>query len=254
MVMSLEGKTAIITGAAGNIGSATVRLFAERGANVVAIDQPSSDFSSITGDGPNRASIIVQPADARYPDQVSAYVDTAMQRFGRIDIFFNNAGIIGPMKFIDDYTLDDFRTIMDINATGVFLGLKAVLPIMYQQTSGSIINTASVAGIAGSQGSIGYVASKHAVVGLTRAAALESAARNVRVNCIAPGPIAGPMIDSVDRGLGRYDAPDRMAYVPANRYGRPDEVARLVAFLGGDESGFCNGAVYTIDGAKTAEI
>ena len=254
MAMSLEGKTAIITGAAGNIGSATVRLFAERGANVVAVDQPICDFSGITNGMPHDASIVVQPADVRIPDQVSGYVEVAMQRFGRVDIFFNNAGVIGPMKFISDYTLDEFQAIMDINATGVFLGLKAVLPIMYQQEAGSVINTASVAGIAGSQGSIGYVASKHAVVGLTRAAALESAARNVRVNCIAPGPIAGPMIDSVDRGLGRYDAPDRMAYVPANRYGRPDEVARLVAFLGGDDSGFCNGAVYTIDGAKTAEI
>lgn len=252
--MNLEGKTAIITGAAGNIGSATVRLFTERGANVVAVDQQSSDFSALMKDGPCAARIVVQPADVRSPDQVAAYVETAMEHFGKVDVFFNNAGIIGPMKLLDEYTLDDFRNIMDINATGVFLGLKAVLPIMYQQNAGSIINTASVAGIAGSQGSIGYVASKHAVVGLTRAAALESAARNVRVNCIAPGPIAGPMIDSVDRGLGRYDTPDRMAYVPANRYGQPDEVARLVAFLGGDESGFCNGAVYTIDGAKTAEI
>ncbi len=252
--MGLDGKTAIITGAAGNIGAATARLLAERGVNVVAVDQPSSDFSCLTSGVPGSARIVVQPADVRFPDQVSAYVDTAIQHFGRVDILFNNAGIIGPMKFINDYTVGDFKNIMDINTTGIFLGLKAVLPIMYQQKSGSVINTASVAGIAGSPGCVGYIASKHAVVGLTRAAALESASRNVRVNCIAPGPIAGPMIDAVDRGLGRYDTPDRTGYVPANRYGRPDEVARLVAFLGGDESGFCNGAIYTIDGGKTAEI
>lgn len=250
--VQLEGRTAIITGAAGNIGSATAALMARRGARIVAVDVPGTDFTALRRMLPTGAQLLTISADVSSPVDVAAYVEAAVAAFGRIDALFNNAGILGPVAPVEDYDLEALRKIVDVNVIGVFLGMKYVLPVMYRQGSGSIINTSSIVGITGFARMSGYSMSKHAVVGLTRSAALEAAARNVRVNCINPGPIEGRMMDAVDTDCGTIETAQRKAFVPAHRYGRPEEVAALVAFLASDESGFCNGACYTVDGALSA--
>lgn len=195
---SLAGKTAIITGAAGAIGSATAALMLERGAKLALVDVEDAKF----GDLADRDGVTLITADVTDERSVENYVRKAREALGRIDIFFNNAGIEGPVKAIPEYPLDAFRKVFAVNVDGVFLGLRHVLPIMIAQGAGSVINSSSVAGLSGAPGMAGYNASKHAVLGLTRVAALEVAAKGVRVNCINPGPIHSRMMDSLDGAGG----------------------------------------------------
>ena len=245
----LATKLAVITGAAGEIGAAAARLMAMRGARIVAIDRPGSNFAPLReaiGD-----DLVTIEADVTDEASVFAYVEQAKSVTGRIDIFFNNAGIGGRFARIADYTLEDFRAVMAVNVEGVFLGLKYVLPIMQAQGFGSIINSSSASGLTGSPGMWGYNASKHAVVGLTRVAATEAAPKGVRVNCINPGPIRSQMMGLLDESLGLEEA-KRARGIPARRYGLAEEVAGLVAFLASDDATYINGAVHAIDGGLTA--
>lgn len=246
----IEGKVAVITGAAGAIGSATARLLAERGAKIVAVDRPGTDFSALRAAVPADRLAVVE-ADVTDEASVKSYVAAAQKAFGgRIDVFFNNAGIEGPVHPLHDYPLEDFRRVMRVNVEGVFLGLKYVLPVMLAQGAGSIINSSSSGGgLMGAPGMVGYNASKHAVVGLTRVAAIEAAPQGVRVNCINPGPIRGRMISSLDEGQG-VDESTRAQVIPARRYGAPEEVAGVVAFLASDDSSYVVGAAYTVDGGR----
>ena len=246
MTQPLDGKTAIITGAAGAIGMATARLMLERGAKLALVDIEGADF----GDLADHDDVVTLTADVTDEASVAAYVRDAKDALGRIDIFFNNAGIEGPVKPIPEYPLEDFRKVFAVNVEGVFLGLRHVLPIMIEQGSGSVINSCSIAGLSGAPGMAGYNASKHAVLGLTRVAALEVAAKGVRVNCINPGPIDSRMMDSLEGG-GRSDE-ERAERGPQGRYGRPEEVAKLVAFLASDDSEYINGAFHLVDGARHA--
>lgn len=245
----LDGKVAVVTGAVGAIGAAAARLLARRGAKIVAVDLPGSDFASL--EATVGAGFLGLGADVSNEDSVRDYVRAAVERFGRIDIFFNNAGIEGPVRPIPDYPLDALQKVLAVNVVGVFLGLKHVLPVMIAQRSGSIINSSSVAGLIGAPGTAGYNASKHAVLGLTRTAALEVADKGVRVNCINPGPIHGRMMDSIDRGADLSEI-ERANALPAKRYGTPEEVAGLVAFLASDDAAHINGAFHAIDGGLTA--
>lgn len=250
---NLDGKTAVITGAAGTIGLASAALLSQYGARICAVDRPGVDWGPVK-DALKEADFFTIEADVVDESAVQNYVSRAIKKFGRIDIFFNNAGVLGAKTPIESYTLARFRKIFAINVEGVFLGLKYVLPVMYAQGAGSVINTASAVSVRGGPGLIGYVASKHAVLGMTRCAAAEAAPRGVRVNCIAPGPIEGPMMDSVAAQAGDA-AVVRQHWtkaVPANRYGQPDEVAALVVFLASDAASYCNGALYPIDGGLTA--
>lgn len=246
---SLEGRVAIVTGAAGAIGSASARLLARRGAAIVAVDRPGADFAEL-GAAIGERFLAVE-ADVADEALVKGFVDAALARFGRIDVLFNNAGIEGPIRRLTEFDLEDFRRVMAVNVEGVFLGMKHVLPHMVAQGSGSVINTSSISGVCGGQGLVAYNASKHAVIGLTRVAATEVARKGVRVNCINPGPVEGRMIDALDEG-GRIDPTQRAALIPARRYALPEEIAGTVAFLASDDSRYINASVHMIDGGLHA--
>jgi NAD(P)-dependent dehydrogenase (short-subunit alcohol dehydrogenase family) len=252
----LDGRVAVVTGAAGVIGSATIRLMAERGAKIVAVDRREADLDTAVKDLPASAQALCIAADVTEEDGVKEYVRAAVDRFGTIDAFYNNAGIEGEVKAIQDYPLDAFRKVLDVNVVGVFLGMKYVLPVMLKQNRGSIINTASIAGLVGSPHIAVYSASKHAVIGLTKSAALECSHTAVRVNCVCPGMIESRMLSTILIGRSGGNAPPPIEKIveriPARRLGQASEVASIVAFLASDEASYVSGSAYTVDGGRTA--
>lgn len=255
MTNDLTGKIALITGAAGAIGLASASLMAARGATIAAMDLKGADFTPLRAAIPDADRLMVLEGDVTDEASFAATVAATVKAFGKIDIFFNNAGIEGPSALIPDFPTDGFRKVMEVNVVGIFLGLKLVIPVMVKAGSGSIINSSSVAGMTGSPGLSAYVASKHAVLGLTRAAAVECGGKGVRVNCINPGPIDSRMMTAIEKGLGAKATEIHDAFaatIPMQRYGTPEEVAGLVAFLASDDAGYINGGAYTADGGLTA--
>jgi NAD(P)-dependent dehydrogenase (short-subunit alcohol dehydrogenase family) len=252
----LDGKVAVVTGAAGVIGTATLRLLAERGARIVAVDRREHDLNAAIKDLPASAMVLAVAADVTEEDEVADYVRAAVDKFGTIDVFYNNAGIEGDIKPITEYPLQSFRKVIDVNVVGVFLGMKHVLPVMLKQNRGSIINTASIAGLMGSPQIAVYSASKHAVIGLTKSAAWECTGTNVRVNCVCPGLIDSRMLSAIIQGRSPGNAPppnDKLVErIPARRLGQASEVASIVAFLASDEASYVSGSAYTVDGGRTA--
>lgn len=260
----LNNKTAVITGGAGVIGMAAAKLFVEEGARVLLVDLHKDALEqAVRTIGEGAVSFAV--ADVSQPEQVQAYVNTAVDRYGGIDVFLNNAGIEGVVLPIPEYPIEVFDRVMAVNVRGVWLGLKYVIPVMAQRGSGSIVISSSVAGVTGSSGVSGYNCSKHAVIGMMRSAALECAPLNIRVNTINPSPVESRMMRSLESG---YDGmlktvqPDVehpagkdlvLAGMPMGRYATPEEVARLMLFLASDESSFCNGGVYMVDGGMTCD-
>lgn len=256
MTHTISGKIALITGAAGAIGMATAILLAARGARIAATDLAGADFGPLRAAIPDADRLLVVEADVTDEAAFGKVVAAVVETFGTIDIFFNNAGIEGPVAPIPDFPTDGFRKVMEVNVTGIFLGLKLVIPVMAKAGHGSIINASSVAGLTGSAGLCAYVASKHAVLGLTRAAAVEWGAKGIRVNCINPGPIESRMMASIEEGASPGAAAavhdGFAATIPMKRYGTPDEVAGVVAFLASEDAAYVNGAAYTVDGGMTA--
>jgi NAD(P)-dependent dehydrogenase (short-subunit alcohol dehydrogenase family) len=252
----LDGKVAVVTGAAGVIGTATIRLLAERGARIVAVDRREAELKAAIGDLPASAEALAVTADVTQEDEVANYVRAATEKFGTIDVFYNNAGIEGEVKSITEYSLEAFRRVIDVNVIGVFLGLKHVLPVMLKQDKGSIINTASIAGLIGSPHIAVYSASKHAVVGLTKSTAWECTGTGVRINCVCPGLIESRMLSAIFQGRFGGNAPPPMEKIveriPARRLGQASEVASIVAFLASDEASYVSGSAYTVDGGRTA--
>src|SRR5258708_620671 len=252
----LDGKVAVVTGAAGVIGTATIRLLAERGARVVAVDRREQDLQAATEDFPASAQALAVTADVTSEDEVAQYVRAAVDKFGTIDVFYNNAGIEGDVKPITEYSLQSFRRVIDVNVVGVFLGLKHVLRVMLKQNKGSIINTASIAGLMGSPQVAVYSASKHAVIGLTRSAAWECTATGVRVNCVCPGLIDSRMLSAIIEGRNTGNAPTPnekiVERIPARRLGQASEVASILAFLPSADASYVSGSAYTLDGGRTA--
>ncbi|VIO75075.1 SDR family NAD(P)-dependent oxidoreductase [Bradyrhizobium ivorense] len=252
----LDGRVAVVTGAAGVIGTATLHLLAERGARIVAVDRQGADLAAAVKDLPASAEALTITADVTQEDEVKDYVRAAVDRFGSIDAFYNNAGIEGDIKPIPDYPLESFRRVLDVNVVGVFLGMKYVLPVMLKQNKGSIINTASIAGLMGSPLIAVYSASKHAVIGLTKSAAWECTGTGVRVNCVCPGMIDSRMLSTILQGRSGGNAPPPVEKIvdriPARRLGLATEVASIVAFLASDEASYVTGSAYTVDGGRTA--
>jgi len=252
----LDGRVAVVTGAAGVIGTATMQLLAERGARIVAVDRREQDLKTAIKDLPDTAQALAITADVTDEDEVAGYVRAAVEKFGTIDAFYNNAGIEGEIKPITEYPLESFRRVLDVNVVGVFLGMKHVLPVMLKQNKGSIINTASIAGLLGSPQIAVYSASKHAVIGLTKTASWECTGTGVRVNCVCPGLIDSRMLSTIIQGRSPGNAPpphDKLVErIPARRLGQASEVASIVAFLASDEASYVSGSHYTVDGGRTA--
>ena len=251
----LEGKVAVITGGAGGIGAATGRLFAAEGASVLLVDVAAGALKQAVREiGGERVSGVV--ADVTQADQVQRYVQTAIERYGGIHVFFANAGVEGAVAPITDYPDDVFDRVIAVNVRGVWLGLKHVMAHMQQRGGGSIIITSSIAGVRGGPMMAPYTTSKHAVIGMMRSAALAGAADRIRVNTINPAQIETRMMRSIEAGINpatpeRAKA-EREARIPMKRYGLPEEVARLALFLASDESSYCTGGVYMVDGGFTA--
>ena len=252
----LDGRVAVVTGAAGVSGAATIWLLAERGARIVAVDRKAAELKTAIADLPASAQALAVTADVTQEDEVAEYVRAAVAKFGTIDIFYNNAGIEGDVRPITEYALESFRRVLDVNVVGVFLGMKHVLPVMLKQNKGSIINTASIAGLMGSPLIAVYSASKHAVIGLTKSAAWECTGTGVRVNCVCPGLIDSRMLSTIIQGRSPGNAPvpnDKLVErIPARRLGQASEVASIVAFLASDEASYVSGSHYTVDGGRTA--
>jgi NAD(P)-dependent dehydrogenase (short-subunit alcohol dehydrogenase family) len=257
MDLDFTGKVALITGAANGIGRATALAFAKSGAKVVTVDRDSAGGEATTG------VIRQQGGDARFVAadvtksvEVQNYVRTALDAYGAIDCFFNNAGVEGKWAYTAEYDEDMFDTVIGVNVKGVFLGLRHVLPVMLQQKRGAIVNTASVAGLVATPGMPAYVASKHAVIGLTKTAAGEVARQGVRVNAVCPGPVDTRMIHSLEAQLNPAD-PSAItrryqSAIPLGRYVMPDEIASTVLFLCSDLAAAITGAQYVVDGGRTA--
>jgi NAD(P)-dependent dehydrogenase (short-subunit alcohol dehydrogenase family) len=251
----LTGKVAVITGGSGGIGEATARLFLAEGARVVLVDLDAERLRAAADTlGSDAVSTVV--ADVGDEAQMAGVLATTLQRHGRIDVLFCNAGIEGLVAPLVDMPVEQFDRVMAVNVRGVFLGLKHALPPMQRQGSGSIIITSSVAGFKGAMRLAPYAASKHAVVGLMRSAVLETGASGVRINTIHPSPIDTRMMRAIEQGHSPgAEAAAKAAIttrIPAGRYGTADEVAATALFLASDDSRFCTGGRYSVDGGMTA--
>ena len=257
--MDFTGKVALITGGANGIGQAAAHGFARLGARVVVVDRDEAEgeatAQAIREQG-GAARFVA--ADVTRSVDVQAYVRAALDAYGAIDCFFNNAGIEGTVVPIVDYDEETFDAVIAVNLKGVFLGLRYVLPVMLRQGSGAVVNTASTAALVGSPGLSAYVASKHAVLGLTRTAAGEVAAAGVRVNAVCPGPTDTRMIHSLvqqtsggdkDASAARY-----RASMPIGRFATVKEVADMVLFLCSDLSGSVTAAHFVVDGGRTGTV
>ena len=245
---------AIVTGGGGGIGRAASLALASGGARVLVVDldgERAEETAAAVVEAGGTASATV--ADVTDPEAVAAYVDQCERHYGGVDAFFNNAGYKGAIAEIAEYPLDEYERTMAVNVRGVFLGLRQVIPAMRRRGGGSIVNVSSQAGLRGVPNLSAYSASKHAVIGLTRAAALEVARDSIRVNVVCPGPTDTRMmrdIEEVVRGRGE-DPAGFVDRIPVGRYGRPEEIAALVAWLLLESPQFLTGAVLPVDGGMT---
>jgi NAD(P)-dependent dehydrogenase (short-subunit alcohol dehydrogenase family) len=248
--LDFQNRTVLITGAATGIGRATALAFAGAGAAVVIgdVDQRAEGTVADIVSAGGRA--VFQKTDVSDSAQVKALVDRAVSEFGSLDVAFNNAGILPPTAPLAEQSEEDWHRVIGVDVTGVFLCMKHQLAQMVKAGRGVIVNTASVAGIIADPGMAPYVAAKHAVVGLSKAAALDYAAQGIRVNAIAPGLVRTPMTerwlnDPAMRGAVLADS-------PIGRAAEPEDIAGLVLFLASDHASIITGAVYPVDGARTA--
>lgn len=252
---SLEGKTALVTGGGSGIGRAASLAYAKDGARVVVADvnveggEETVQLIKETG-----GEAILVHADVSKPEDTQAMVAQAVETFGSLDCAFNNAGIGGGKErhLTADYLEDDWDRVMSINLKGVWLCMKAEIPQMMKQGKGAIVNTASIAGLVGLSGTVAYVAAKHGVTGLTKAAAMEYAKSGIRVNAVCPGYIQTPLVQGIFDEIDGYR--ERVASRhPMDRLGEPEEIAQAVLWLSSDSASFVTGHNMAVDGGYVAQ-
>jgi len=255
----LTDKVVIVTGAAGSIGYATAQVLAREGAKLVLVDIDGEKLDARAAELADAGGEVeAVEADCSSEADVQRYVERALAAFGRIDGLHNNAGTEGKLGPTADYAIEEFDRIIRINLRSIFLGLRMVLPVMLEQGSGSIVNTASIASERGLAGACAYNASKHGVVGLTRTAASDHGPAGLRVNCVMPGVVETPLLNAmlvqmfpggVEEGqkvLGKVATLDRIA--------KPGEIGEVVAFLLSERATFVNGAAWEVDGGALSTI
>lgn len=254
----MKDNVIIVTGAALGLGLAAAQEFAARGAHLALVDYNVDTLKSVGDDLTARykdQKVIVIPADVSDEAAVGNYVNVTVEAFGRIDGLYNNAGIEGRQASITDYDIATFRKVIDVNLMGVYYGMRYVIPVMRRQSYGRIVNVASVGGIRGVLNQVAYVASKHAVSGMTKNAALEYGRDNILTNAIAPGAIRTPMVAEAFRQVNPDDpeaAEQEYAQRnPMKRLGQPEDVAKVVAFLISRDNGYVNGQTIAIDGGES---
>ncbi len=251
----LKGKVALVTGGGSGIGKATAIIFAREGAKVMVADlngeaaeQVKEEIIARGGEAATVQADVSREADAR------AMVEATVDAFGTLDVAFNNAGIEGLISPTHEYPVRDWQRIIDINLTGVWLGMRYQIPVMRENGGGAIVNTASILGLVAFENTPGYTAAKHGVIGLTKTAALENAKHGIRVNAVCPGFIETPLV--MERGVqaGRdpevYEELKRLH--PMGRLGQSVEIAEAVAWLSSNAASFVTGAALAVDGGYTA--
>jgi NAD(P)-dependent dehydrogenase (short-subunit alcohol dehydrogenase family) len=254
-----DGKVVLITGAGSGLGRAVALQVAKEGAKLSLVDLNEKGLeetkSEIQKVAPN-AEVLLVTANVANEEEVKNYVDKTVETYGTIDSFFNNAGIEGKQNLTEDFGADEFNKVVSINLNGVFYGMQYVLKVMKEKGTGHIVNTASVGGIRGVGNQSGYAASKHGVVGLTRNSAMEYGQFGISINAIAPGAIMTPMVEGSLKQIGGEDGWEEVgkAFVepnPMKRFGKPEEVGYLTAFLLSDQASFINATVVPIDGGQS---
>lgn len=245
----LEGKTCIVTGAAGSLGRASAVRFAAEGARIMLVDRDRAGLDAVLKVLPEgrATAMLADVADAK---ETAAYVDATVARWGPIDVLFSNAGISGVIRPVTEYPEDVFDAVMAVNLKGSFLACKYGLPKM--RDGGSIVMTSSVVGVTSDPGIAAYAASKHGLIGLMRTVAKEAAARRIRVNAVAPGPIDNSFQRDIEKGLTAALGTDGGKFldsvIPLHRHATAEEVAESVLFLASDRSAFTTGSVLMADG------
>ncbi|MEW6269296.1 MAG: SDR family oxidoreductase [Thermodesulfobacteriota bacterium] len=250
------GKVALVTGGAGGIGRAVCERLAGEGARIVAVDLDRGALEPVVAAVERLgAEALAVAGDVSRADDVKRSFVEAARRFGGVDLLVNNAGVEGIVKPIEDYPEEEFDRVQAVNVRGVFLGLKYGHAALRARGGGAIVNLSSVAGITGSPVMSAYIASKHAVVGLTRSAAVSFPAAGIRVNAVLPAPVETRMMRSLEEGFAPGAAETLkkalLTQIPLGRYAEPAEVAGVIAFLLSDEASYVNGALYTVDGGMT---
>lgn len=254
-MFDFTGKVAIVTGGGGGIGRAASLALAKGGARVTVVDlseELGTETVRLIQEQGGEAMFV--KADVTKSADVENYVKQTVAAYGRIDVFINNAGWEGVVKPIPEHPEEAFDKVMAINVKGVFLGLKYVLPVMIEQKSGTVVNTASLAARVGAPGMVAYIASKHAVMGITKTAALEVAKLGIRVNAVCPGPVETRMMRSLEEGFAPGAAASakqaQEAAIPDGRYALPEEIANTVLYLASDLSSHITGQGLLVDGGQ----
>ncbi|MDV2467484.1 SDR family NAD(P)-dependent oxidoreductase [Acinetobacter chinensis] len=244
--MTMKNKVAMITGAASGIGRAVAEQLAAQQCQLCLVDQNADALEALAETLGKQVKVITSTGDLSQADFVENVVAQVEQQFGRLDYALNNAGVTSPAQPLHELTLETWNSVLGVNLNSVFYGLKAQIPLMLKSGGGSVVNTSSMLGLVATQNRAAYVTSKHAVTGLSKAAALDYAQQNIRVNSVHPGYIETPLISHIDQQM-------LIQKHPIGRLGTPQEVAELICFLLSEQASFITGAQYVIDGGYTIQ-